>query len=243
MKERLQKLIAARGMASRRAAEAWIAEGRVTVDGVPARLGDSADPESQRVEIDGKPLPLPETEPVYIVMYKPRGVVTTRSDEQGRKTVMELLPPELRHVVPAGRLDLSSEGLLLLTNDGEAVYALTHPKHEVEKTYVAWCRPAEEGTTMSQALAVLRKPMRLEGQALRAAKAREVSPGVLSITVHEGKNRQIRRMCEHAGLHVTRLKRSAEGRVGLGELTSGQWRYMTDTEKEYIQSLKTPTEL
>lgn len=234
--ERLQKLIASRGLASRRAAETWITEGRVTVDGVTAKLGDSANPEYQRVEVDGRLLP--ETEPVYIVMYKPRGVVTTRSDEQGRRTVMELLPPELRHVVPVGRLDLSSEGLLLLTNDGEAVYALTHPKHEVDKSYIAWCRSEDNGDIMAQALSTLRRPMRLEGQMLRGAKAREISPGVLSITVHEGKNRQIRRMCEHAGLHVTRLKRNTEGKITLGELMPGQWRYMTDTEKEYIRSLK-----
>lgn len=232
---RLQKLIAARGMASRRAAEGWIVQGRVTVDGAVASLGDAADPLTQRVEIDGVPLPgLRET--VYIALYKPRGVVTTRSDEQNRKTVLDLLPPELRHVVPAGRLDLSSEGLLILTNDGAAVYALTHPSREVDKTYLAWCQA--DGASIESALSVLRKPMTLDGQDIRPAKCREVSPGLLSITIHEGKNRQVRRMCEYAGLRVTRLKRCAEGRVALGELKSGQWRYLSPEEVAWLDGLK-----
>jgi 23S rRNA pseudouridine2605 synthase len=213
-----------------------ISAGRVTVDGVVAALGDSADPEIQRVEIDGVMLP-EAREYVYIAMYKPRGVVTTRKDEQGRRTVLDILPPEVRHTVPAGRLDLSSEGLLILSNDGDAIYALTHPSAEVEKTYIAWCR-AEDGGTIEGALAALRRPMVIEGQTLCPAKAREISPGVLLITVHEGKNRQIRNMCRQAGLHVTRLKRSAEGGISLGELRPGQWRYLTDTETQYILSLK-----
>ncbi|MCL2031297.1 MAG: rRNA pseudouridine synthase, partial [Oscillospiraceae bacterium] len=213
-----------------------IAGGGVTVDGAVASLGDAADPLTQRIEIDGVPLP-DVRRPVYIVLYKPRGVVTTRSDEKNRRTVLDLLPPELRHVVPAGRLDISSEGLLILTNDGAAVYALTHPKHEVGKTYLAWCQTGGE-VSVERAMAVLRRPMTLDGQDIRPARCREVSPGLLSITIHEGKNRQVRRMCEHAGLHVTRLKRCGEGRVSLDGLKPGCWRHLTPEELSWLDALK-----
>lgn len=234
---RLQKLIAARGLASRRAAEDWIKQGRVTVDGLTATLGDAADPSVRRVEIDGVPLP-DAPERVYIALYKPRGAETTRSSPEGRRTVMDILPPDLRRVVPAGRLDLSAEGLLILTDDGDAVYALTHPKHEVDKTYIVWVQ--DGGAPIAEALAVLRKPMTLDGQRMRGAKCFELSPGVLSLTIHEGKNRQVRRMCEHAGLHVTRLKRSAEGPVSLGDLKPGQWRHLSPEEQAWLRGLSKP---
>ena len=229
MKERIQKLIAAAGLCSRRRAEEWIAMGKVTVNGGLARLGDTADPAADRICVDGQPLPAAPEKPTTILLYKPRGVVTTMHDERGRPTVAELLPPELPRIYPVGRLDQFSEGLLLMTNDGELAKRLTHPAGEVSKTYRLWVSGWHEG-----ALALLRRPIELDGRpisppAVSLLWARE-GTAALEITIHEGRNRQIRRMAEAAGLRVTRLKRVAEGGLRLGDLKPGQWRELSEAE-------------
>ena len=224
MTERLQKILSARGVASRRAAEAMIMDGRVTVNGTVAGLGQTADPQIDEILLDGKPLPS-GSEYVYILLHKPRGYVTTLSDEKGRKTAAELVADCGIRVYPVGRLDMDSEGLLLFTNDGEFANRLMHPKHEVQKTYLTWVEGFSEVT-----LEKLKQPITLDGYRIRAPKVRVVKPGLLEITIHEGRNRQVRRMCDAAGMHVTRLKRIREGNLSLGDLPLGKWRYLTEDE-------------
>ena len=224
MTDRLQKILSARGLASRRAAEIMIEEGRVTVNGAVAVLGQSADPDVDRIEVDGKPLPIVDR-PVYLLLHKPRGYVTTLSDEKGRKTAAELVADCGVRVYPVGRLDMDSEGLLLFTNDGDFANLLMHPKHQVDKTYLTWVQDYSE-----EALQRLKKPIELDGYRIRAPKVRVVKPGLLEITIHEGRNRQVRRMCEAAGMQVTRLKRVREGSLSLGDLPLGAWRYLTPEE-------------
>ena len=228
MTERLQKILSARGVASRRAAETMIQEGRVTVNGTVAVLGQTADPETDEILLDGKPLPS-GSEYVYILLHKPRGYVTTLSDEKGRKTVAELVADCGVRVYPVGRLDMDSEGLLLFTNDGEFANRLMHPKHEVQKTYLTWVEGFSEA-----ALEKLKQPITLYGYRIRAPKVRVVKPGLLEITIHEGRNRQVRRMCDTAGMHVTRLKRIREGELTLGDLPLGKWRFLTGEEIERL---------
>ena len=224
MEERLQKLLSARGVASRRRAEDYLAAGRVTVNGVPARVGDRADPDRDDIRVDGKPLPPLEAR-TYLMLNKPRGYVCTRSDEKGRRTVMSLVAGCGAAVWPVGRLDLDSEGLLLLTDDGDLTQMLLHPSHEVEKEYHVWV----EGD-VERALPVLRGPMALDGTPLQPARVETVGEGVLSVTIHEGRNRQVRRMCAAAGLSVRRLRRVREGALTLGGLPAGKWRRLTDEE-------------
>ncbi len=224
MNERLQKILSARGVASRRTAEVMIADGRVTVNGMVATLGQVADPDVDVIMLDGKQLPT-GGERVYILLHKPRGYVTTLSDEKGRKTAAELVADCGVRVYPIGRLDMDSEGLLLFTNDGEFANELMHPRHEVEKTYLAWVEDFSEN-----AVTELKKPIELDGYRIRPPKVRIVTKGLLEITIHEGRNRQVRRMCEAAGMHVTRLKRVREGKLTLGDLSLGSWRYLTAEE-------------
>lgn len=224
MNERLQKILSARGVASRRTAEKMIEAGRVSVNGAIALLGQTADPDMDEILLDGKPLPS-GSEYVYILLHKPRGYVTTLSDEKGRKTAAELVVDCGVRVYPVGRLDMDSEGLLLFTNDGEFANKLMHPKHEVQKTYLTWVEDFSE-----ESLARLKKPIELDGYRIRAPKVRVVKSGLLEITIHEGRNRQVRRMCEAAGMHVTRLKRIREGKLSLGDLPLGKWRYLTEEE-------------
>ena len=167
MKERLQKLIAASGLCSRRAAEEWIVRGKVTVNGDLARLGDTADPETDVILVDGRPLPAAPAEARTILLYKPRGYVTTLSDERGRPTVADLLPPELPRLYPVGRLDRFSEGLLLMTNDGALAQRLTHPAGEVRKTYRLWVSGWRE-----DALVLLRRPIVLDGRPIAPPQVR-----------------------------------------------------------------------
>lgn len=230
MIERLQKILSSRGVASRRMAEKMIEDGRVSVNGAVALLGQSADPDQDEILLDGRPLPS-GSEYVYILLHKPRGYVTTLSDEKGRKTAAELVADCGTRVYPVGRLDMDSEGLLLFTNDGEFANHLMHPKHEVEKTYLTWVGNFEE-----EAVAKLKQPITLDGYLLRAPKVRVVRPGLLEITIHEGRNRQVRRMCDAAGMRVTRLKRTREGKLGLGELPLGKWRYLTPAEVESLKN-------
>lgn len=224
MTDRLQKILSAKGVASRRNAEKMIQEGRVTVNGAVALLGQSADPEMDEILLDGKPLPV-TGEQVYIMLHKPRGFVTTLSDEQGRRTVAELVADCGVRVYPVGRLDMDSEGLLILTNDGEFANRLMHPKHEVNKVYLAWVQNFSEA-----AVAQLKQPLELDGYRIRSPKVRVVRPGLLEITIHEGRNRQVRRMCEAAAMPVTRLKRVREGSLSLGDLPLGKWRYLKEEE-------------
>lgn len=230
MIERLQKILSSRGVASRRMAEKMIEDGRVSVNGAVALLGQSADPDQDEILLDGRPLPS-GSEYVYILLHKPRGYVTTLSDEKGRKTAAELVADCGTRVYPVGRLDMDSEGLLLFTNDGEFANHLMHPKHEVEKTYLTWL-----GDFSDEAVAKLKKPITLDGYLLQAPKVRVVRPGLLEITIHEGRNRQVRRMCDAAGMRVTRLKRIREGKLGLGELPLGKWRYLTPAEVESLKN-------
>ena len=230
MTERLQKILSARGVASRRGAEKLIEEGRVTVNGAVAVLGQTADIELDEILLDGKPLPA-GSQPVYIMLHKPRGYVTTLSDEKGRKTAAELVKDCGERVYPVGRLDMDSEGLLLFTNDGEFANALMHPKHEVEKTYLTWAEGFSE-----EAVARLKKPIELDGYRIRAPKVRVVKPDLLEITIHEDRNRQVRRMCEAAGMKVTRLKRVREGNLSLGDLPLGKWRYLTFDEVNHLRN-------
>ena len=233
MAERLQKILSARGVASRRKAEEMIQAGRVTVNGVPASLGDSADAQLDEILVDGKPLPS-QTGFVYIMLNKPRGFVTTLSDEKGRRNAAQLVADCGTRVYPVGRLDMDSEGLLLFTNDGEFANRLMHPKHEVEKTYDTWVTGyTPEGEQR------LRLPVTLDGYTVRPPKVTLLGQGdksaKLRITIHEGRNRQVRRMCEAAGMHVTRLRRIREGELRLGDLPVGKWRYLTEAE---VRALK-----
>ena len=229
MEERIQKLISACGLASRRAAEEWIAAGRVTVNGEKARLGDRADLDRDTVLVDGKPL-APGGGRTYLMLNKPRGYVTTLSDEKGRKTVIDLVAGCGTRVWPVGRLDMDSEGLLILTDDGALTHQLLHPSHEVDKEYLVWVTG-----NVNKALPILSAPMTLDGERLAPAQVRRGrdSGGVhqLSVTVHQGKSRQVRRMCAQAGLKVLRLKRVREGPLSLDRsLKAGQWRTLTDRE-------------
>ena len=234
MEERLQKLISSCGLASRRTAEAWISQGRVTVNGSRAALGDRADLERDRVEVDGVPL-RPRTERTYLMLNKPRGYVTTLSDEKGRRTAASLVSGCGRRVWPVGRLDLDSEGLLLFTDDGELTHGLLHPSGEVEKEYLVWV-----AGDVDRALPILTAPMELDGEPIAPAQVRAgrrragVTP--LSVVIHQGKNRQVRRMCAQAGLEVRRLKRVREGRVWLDRaLRPGQWRPLTGEELRLLR--------
>ena len=224
MTERLQKILSARGVASRRAAEKMIEEGRIQVNGAVAALGQTADPDVDEILLDGKPLPSAHTY-VYLMLHKPRGYVTTLSDEKGRPTAAQLVADCGTRVYPVGRLDMDSEGLLLFTNDGEFANRLMHPKHQVEKTYLTWVTDFSENAVIR-----LKQPIVLDGYQIRAPKVRVVKSGLLEITIHEGRNRQVRRMCEAAGMPVTRLKRVREGALALGDLPLGKWRYLTDEE-------------
>ena len=228
MKERLQKILSARGIASRRKAEEMVMQGAVTVNGRTAVLGDSADPDVDTILVGGKPLPA-QQQFVYLMLNKPRGYVTTLSDEQGRKNAAQLVADCGVRVYPVGRLDMDSEGLLLFTNDGEFANRLMHPKHEVQKTYDVWVTGYSSGAEER-----LKMPIELDGYLIKAPLVKLLSTendkARLRVTIHEGRNRQVRRMCDAAGMQVTRLKRIREGKLSLGELPLGKWRYLTAYE-------------
>lgn len=233
MTERLQKLMARSGLCSRRTAEDWLREGRVCVNGAVASLGDKADPERDRIEVDGKPLES-EQKHVYLMLHKPRGYVTTLSDEFGRPTAAELVAECGRRVFPVGRLDMDSEGLLLFTSDGDWMQALLHPKNEINKIYLV----TVSGMT-DHACEKLMAICDLDGERIRPAQVEEISREkgklILQITIHEGKNRQIRRMCAQVGLRVERLLRVQEHTLQLGSLPCGKWRYLTEDELRSVK--------
>lgn len=229
MKERIQKILAQAGLCSRRAAEDLLRDGRVTVNGRPAGLGDSADPTRDRLAVDGRPVRAAE-EKVYLMLNKPRGFVSTMKDERGRRTVAQLTQGAGARVYPVGRLDYDSEGLLIMTNDGDLTLRLTHPSHEAGKTY----RVSVRGDLAR--LPALSEPMVIDGYTIRPAEVHVLSrtedgAAKLEITIHEGRNRQIRKMCAQCGLEVRRLKRVAVGKVGLDPaLAPGKWRRLTPDE-------------
>ena len=228
MKERLQKILSARGVASRRKAEEMIEQGLITLNGAVAVLGDTADPEIDEILVEGRPLPSKQ-EYVYILLHKPRGYVTTLSDEKGRPNAAQLVADCGVRVYPVGRLDMDSEGLLLFTNDGDFANALMHPRHEVKKTYDTWVTGYVPGAEVK-----LSRPIELDGYMIHPPKVTliraEGRKAKFRITIHEGRNRQVRRMCEAAGMTVTRLKRIREGTLSLGDLPLGKWRYLTAEE-------------
>ena len=237
MKERIQKILASRGVASRRNSEAMIADGRVTCNGIVCKLGDCADEQLDNILLDGKPLPS-KKEYVYIMLHKPRGYVTTMSDEKGRKNVSTLVQDCGCRVYPIGRLDMDSEGLLLFTNDGEFANRIMHPKHEINKTYHVTVKKYT-----LEAVRDLSKPIELDGYMIKTPDVKvlhkpEKTDGnaVLSVTIHEGRNRQVRRMCAAVGMSVLRLVRVSEGGLSLGDLPVGKWRYLTDSEVTALQS-------
>jgi len=236
MEERLQKILSAQGICSRRAAEAYIAAGRVRVNGRPAHLGDKANTERDEITVDGA-LICRTKHLMYLMLNKPRGYVTTLSDEKGRKTVAELVKGCGSRVWPVGRLDLDTDGLLLLTNDGAWTNLLTHPGREVEKEYRVWVNgDTTQGAARMAALTELE-----DGTAICTPNVCVLSDGLLSVTIHEGKNRQVRRMCALSGLGVKRLQRVREGGLLLGDLPIGKWRILETAEVERLRTEGMPT--
>jgi 23S rRNA pseudouridine2605 synthase len=236
LKERVQKIIAERGVCSRRAAEKLIEEGKVRVNGRKVEIGASCD-SKDLITVDGKKIAPSREKQAYILLNKPRGYVTTASDEKGRKTVMELLEGVEERVYPVGRLDMASEGLLLLTNDGELARFLMHPSSGVEKEYqVTVLGDAESALAKLEAGVLLD-----DGYKTSPAKARIVKKidekTVISVIITEGHNRQVRKMCEAIGLTVRRLVRVSEGKLKLGDLRSGKWRPALPSEVKYLTEL------
>ena len=233
MTDRIQKILSSRGVTSRRKAEEMITAGRISCNGKICSLGDVADPDVDEILIDGKPLPQ-EDQRCYIMLNKPRGFVTTLSDEKGRKNAAQLLEDCGKRVYPVGRLDMDSEGLLLFTNDGDFANKLMHPKHEVEKTYRVTVLEYE-----AEKLEKLKLPVELDGYRIKPPKVDLESvrgnKAHILVTIHEGRNRQVRRMCAIVGLTVIRLERIREGKLLLGDLPKGKWRYLT---REEVDSLK-----
>jgi 23S rRNA pseudouridine2605 synthase len=226
---RLQKFLADAGIASRRAGEQLILDGRVTVNGqVVLALGAKVSPGQDKVAVDGRPVRAKAK--TYLVLHKPRGYVCTRADEQDRPTVMELLPPSLRHLHPVGRLDFNSEGLLFLTNDGSLTLRLSHPRHGVRKKYVATL----SGRLTPEQVEQVKRGIFSEGEKLSATSVRllpaDAHRSVVEIELTEGRNREVRRMFEALGLFVKKLVRTQIGPVELGRLASGRWRTLTGRE-------------
>ncbi len=232
--EKLQKVLARVGVGSRRVCEDLIAEGRVVVNGAPAHLGQRVDAENDLIELDGAPIP---SRPglVHYLLNKPAGVVTTASDPHGRPTVVDLVPTDPR-VYPVGRLDTDTEGLLLLTNDGELTQRLTHPSFGIEKEYLA----VVEGTPTAAEVRRLREGVELDDGMTAPAKVAVVEPNVIRLTIHEGRNRQVRRMCEAVGHPVLRLVRTRIGPLAERSLAPGEWRALTFNEVRALGSATVP---
>lgn len=228
MKERIQKILSGRGVCSRRQAEQMILEGRVSCNGTVCQPGQTADPETDVILVDGKQLPSAGAN-IYIMLHKPKGYVTTLADEKGRKNAAMLVSDCGRRVYPVGRLDMDSEGLLLFTNDGEFANRLMHPSHEIQKIYRVEVKGFSEDN-----FAALKKPIMLDGYRILPPELKLIAAvgdkAAIEITIHEGRNRQVRRMCARAGMQVKRLIRIQEGSLTLGSLPVGKWRYLTEKE-------------
>lgn len=232
---RLQKYLSSAGITSRRKAEEEIEAGHVTVNGVRAKLGDKIEPGKDDVRLNGQPIVADyETKPVVIVLNKPRGVLTAMSDDRGRVCVSDLVTDVGCRVYPCGRLDYDSEGMLIMTNDGELANRLTHPRHHIPKTY----HVSVEGTVPPETVKALGRPMEIDGYKIRPVEVDLVAlkPGytVLSMVLHEGRNRQIRKMCAKFGLKVLNLKRIAIGDIRLGLLKEGSWKKLNRSQYEYL---------
>ncbi len=231
-KIKLQKHFTDCGLLSRRAAEAEIIAGKVLVNGAVACIGDRIDPDVDVVEYQGKRV-VKRTDGthLYLMLHKPRGFVTTASDEKGRRTVLELVKDVKERVYPVGRLDMDSEGLLILTNDGDLTNRLTHPKHTIPKIYHVTVSPPPT----KEQIKALSSPMELDGYRLQPVGVRVLEETVLEMTLYEGRNRQIRKMCQAVDLHVKRLCRVAIGELTLSPLPLGKWRHLTDREVAYLK--------
>lgn len=233
MKDRLQKILSARGVASRRRAEEMITAGMVQINGKVASLGERADPDTDEILVDGKPLPAHEGY-VYIMLHKPRGVVTTLSDEKGRPNAAQLVADCGQRVWPIGRLDMDSEGLLLFTNDGAFSQDVAHPRSQVDKRYLVWVRNFSPEKEIA-----LGRRITLDGYTIARPDIKlrwaDGEKACIEVTIHEGRNRQVRRMCAQAGLKVVRLLRIAEGKLELGKLAPGAWRHLTPAEIEVLK--------
>lgn len=234
MKERLQKYIARCGAASRRGAEEMIFSGRIKVNGVRVDKIVLVD-EKDVIELDGRIIK-PEKKEVYLVLNKPIGIITSSNDQFGRRTVLDMIDIKER-VYPVGRLDYDTSGLLILTNDGDAANRIMHPSRKIDKVYIAEVL----GVPGKEELDSFKGGLKIEDYVTSHAGIRVIETkknrSTLEITIHEGKNRQVRKMCEAIGHPVIGLKRVAEGEIILGNLKEGQWRYMTDKEIEYIKSI------
>ncbi len=228
-KVRLQKFLAESGVASRRKSEELIADGKVRVNGKVATIGDKVDPKRDSVTVSGKKI-VKRKEFTYILLHKPRGFITTMSDEMDRKCVAELIKDVPVRVYPVGRLDRDSEGMLLFTNDGEFANAMTHPTKHVPKTYRVTVRPAITEEQITQLTTGIIIDDRKTAPAQVRVVTKEEGRGVLEIILYEGRNRQIRKMCEAVGLEVARLKRTAIGSIKLGMLKQGAWRELNEDE-------------
>lgn len=232
--ERLQKVIAHAGIASRRKAEELILQGKVTVNGeVVKQLGTKVGP-NDVVEVNG--IKVEKEEPVYFLFYKPKGVVTTVKDDKNRKTVLDFFPEVTERIYPVGRLDYDTSGILLMTNDGEFANLLTHPKYEIEKTYIAKVK----GIPTREHLKQLQKGIRLDDGLTAPAKAKFLSAdkrkntAIIELTIHEGRNRQVRRMFEKIGYPVMKLKRERYAFLDLTGLNAGEWRPLTPHEVKQL---------
>ena len=227
---RLQKYLAEAGVASRRKCEEFIQKGRVKINGNVAILGEKVNPEIDKVEFDNKEIGKIE-EHVYILLNKPIGYVTTADDQFGRDTVLDLVKVKER-IVPVGRLDMYTSGALILTNDGDFVYKVTHPKHEIEKTYTVTVK----GIIKNEEVEQLRKGVKIDDYITKPAKVKILKTDIeknisrLEIVIHEGKNRQVRKMCESVGRKVLALHRSKIGKIGVKDIELGKWRYLKDFE-------------
>jgi 23S rRNA pseudouridine2605 synthase len=234
MNERLQKVLSRAGVASRRAAESLLLEGRITVNGEIVReLGTKADPETDVIKVDGSRIRAPQR-PVYLLLNKPKGVVTTRRDPQGRTTVMDLVPP-IAGLFPVGRLDVTTEGLILLTNDGAFAERVAHPRYEVPRVYHAKVHRVPDAETLGR----LRRGVRYEGEHLTADRVRVLEADKnawLEVTVHEGKHHEVRRLLEAVGHPVSKLKRVALGPLTAKGLQPGQFRELTPQEIRALQA-------
>lgn len=238
---KLQKYFTDCGVMSRRAAEKEIEDGKVTVNGAVATPGMRITPGIDEVVYKGKKIAMPKfKKQVYVMLNKPRGYLTTMSDDRGRHTVAELVADVGERVYPVGRLDMDSEGLLLLTNDGDLALKLTHPRHEIPKIYHVKIK----GTVPQETLKALNREMEIDGYKLLPVKTELISVkpdhSVLRMTLFEGRNRQIRKMCESVDLEIQRLFRVAIGDLSLGDIPPGKWRYLTSSQVKYLKGESTP---